>query len=323
VGELIAAAAYSAGRKVQDIRLEDSGEWAAKPGHFVWIGLHDPNEQELRQLQRQFGLHELAIEDALTAHQRPKLEQYGETTFLVLRTAFLLGERIGLGETEIFVGRGYVISVRHGESASYARVRQCAESAPKRLANGEDYVLYAIIDFIVDNYLVVVDRLQDEAEALEDAIMQPPLDEAKIGRIYRLRRDLQRLRLAVAPTAEVCKRLEHVDLPGVDPVFRPYYLDIVDHTNRSLEQLDTLRERLTFAFEATFLAESARQGDVNRRLAGWAAILAVPTMIAGIYGMNFKSMPELEWAWGYPAAVLLMAAVCGYLFYRFRRAGWV
>jgi magnesium transporter len=323
MGEVIAAAAYSGGRKVVDIAIEDSGAWAAKPGHFVWIGIHQPDERELHQLQAQFHLHDLAIEDARDAHQRPKLEQYGDTTFVVMRTAFLVDGHIQLGETEIFVGRGYIISIRHGASASYARVRQCAEAAPHRLANGEDYVLYAIVDFIVDNYLAVVAHLAEDVEALEEDILVPSFDEAKIARIYGLRRELQKLRQVVAPTAEVCRRLEHVDLPGIDPSFRPYYRDIVDHVNRVLEQIDTLRERLSFAFEATLLLESSRQGITGRRLAGWAAILAVPTAIAGIYGMNFSYIPGLSWHYGYFAMLAVTAAVCAYLFYRFRRAGWI
>jgi magnesium transporter len=323
MGEVIAVAAYSAGRKVRDIPIEESGAWAEKPGHFVWIGIHEPDEGELRQLQRQFNLHELAIEDALKAHQRPKLEQYGETTFLVLRTAFCPDGHITLGETEIFVGQGYIISVRHGASASYAPVRQRAEAAPARLANGEDYVVYAIIDFIVDNYLVVVDHLRADVETLEETILEPPLDEGKIARIYGLRRELQRLKLAVAPTAEVCRRLEHLDLPGIDPSFRPYYRDIVDHLNRALEQIDMLREMLGFAFEASLLTEQARQGEISRRLAGWAAILAVPTAIAGIYGMNFQFMPELDWHYGYFMVLGVIFGTAGLLFWQFRRSGWL
>ncbi len=323
MGQVIAAAAYSAGRKVADIAIEEGGVWAAKPGHFVWIGIHQPDERELRQLQAQFHLHELAIEDARDAHERPKLEQYGDTTFVVMRTAFVVEGHIQLGETEIFVGRGYIISIRHGSSASYARVRQCAEAAPHRLANGEDYVLYAIVDFIVDNYLTVIGRLAAEVEALEENILLPSLDETTVARIYGLRRELQKLRQVVAPTAEVCRRLEHVDLPGIDPSFHPYYRDIVDHVNRVLEQIDTLRERLSFAFEATLLLESSRQGTTGRRLAGWAAILAVPTAVAGIYGMNFANIPELHWRYGYFAVLALMAAVSAYLFVRFRRAGWI
>jgi magnesium transporter len=239
----------------------------------------------------------------------------------VLRTAFLVDGHIALGETEIFVGRGYVISVRHGASASYARVRQRAEAAPKQLAHGEDYVLYALVDFIVDNYLVV-ERLAAEVQALEEHVLEP-LDEARVARIYELRRELQKLRLVAAPAVEVCRRLEHADLPGIDAKFRPYFRDVVDHVNRTLEQIDALREMLGFAFEAGLLMESSRQSVVGRRLAGWAAILAVPTAIAGIYGMNFEYIPELKWHYGYFLILGVIAAVCGYLFVRFRRAGWI
>ncbi len=322
MGKVIAAVAYSAGRRIADITVEESGQWAARPGHFVWIGIEAPSERDLRQLQVQFGLHELALEDALNAHQRPQLETYGDTTFLVLRTAFVVDGHITLGETEIFVGQGYVISVRHGASASYARVRQRAEAAPKQLAHGEDYVLYALVDFIVDNYLVVVEKLAAEVQALEEHVLEP-LDEARVARIYELRRELQKLRLVAAPAVEVCRRLEHADLPGIDAAFRPYFRDVVDHVNRALEQIDMLREMLGFAFEAALLMESSRQSVVGRRLAGWAAILAVPTAVAGFYGMNFDHMPELHWRYGYLGVVVVVTVTCAVLFVRFRRAGWI
>lgn len=323
MGKVIAAGAYAEGRRVATIDIADSKTWAAKRDHFVWVGFHEPDEAELRQLQDQFGLHELAIEDALSAHQRPKIEQYGETTFLVLRTAACVEGHIALGETYIFVGRGYVISVRRGSSASYAPVRQRVEAAPEQLAHGEDYVVYALVDFIVDNYQVAIERLAAEVESIEEHILDPPLAQAKVAQIYALRRELQRFRLVVAPTAEVCRRLETALLPGIDPAFRPYYRDIVDHVNRAIEQIDTLRETLSFAFEASLLFESSRQGEVGRRLAGWAAILAVPTAIAGIYGMNFEQMPELRWRFGYPAVLVVIVTVCVALYVRFRRAGWI
>ncbi len=329
MGKVIAAAAYSNGRKVADIRIDESSRWATRPDHFVWIGFEAPDESDLRLLQVQFGLHELAIEDALHAHQRPKIETYGETTFVALRTAFLAEGHIAFGETEIFVGRGYIISVRHGGSASYAPVRQRAEASPKRLAQGEDYVLYAIVDFIADNYLTVVEKLADEIEALEDHVLEP-LEEGRIYRIYELRRELQRLRLAAAPAVEVCSRLEHADLPGIDKVSQPYFRDVGDHVRRALEQIDMLREMLGFAFEAGMLMESSRQSleasrqsAISRQLAGWAAILAVPTAVAGFYGMNFENMPELHWRYGYLAVLLGVATVCSILFVRFRRAGWI
>ena len=302
MGKVIAAAAYCNGRKVADIRIDESSQWATRPDHFVWIGFEAPDENDLRLLQDQFGLPELAIEDALHAHQRPKIETYGETTFVALRTAFLAEGHIAFGETEIFVGRGYVISVRHGGSASYAPVRQRAEASPKRLAHGEDYVLYAIVDFIADNYLTVVEKLADEIEALEDHVLEP-LEEGRIYRIYELRRELQRLRLAAAPAVEVCSRLEHAELPGIDKESQPYFRDVGDHVRRALEQIDMLREMLGFAFEAGMLMESSRQSleasrqsAISRQLAGWAAILAV---------------------------LLGVATACSILFVRFRRAGWI
>jgi magnesium transporter len=185
MGKVIAAGAYAGGRRVATIDIADSGMWAAKREHFVWVGFHDPDAAELRQLQVQFGLHELAIEDALNAQQRPKIEQYGETTFLVLRTAACVEAHIALGETYIFVGRGYVITVRRGSSASYAPVRQRVEAAPEQLAHGEDYVVYAIIDFIVDNYLVAIERLAAEVEAIEEHILDPPLSRRRWRRSTR------------------------------------------------------------------------------------------------------------------------------------------
>jgi magnesium transporter len=320
MGKLVAAAAYHGGKKIADIDIAESSAWAARPNHFVWIEASDA--EDLRQLQAQFDLHQLAIEDALKVHQRPKLEAYGETTFVVLRTAFLIDDHIVLGETEIFVGRGYIITVHHGASASYGPARQRAEAAPKRLAGGENYVLYVLIDFVVDNYLTVIEMLTSEVEALEENILAP-LNEKRIARIHELRRELQRMRLVVAPMVEVCDRLEHSDLPSIDPAFHPYCRDILDHVTRVLEQIDNLREMLSFAFEASLLMEASRQSAVTRKLAGWAAILAAPTAVAGVYGMNFEHMPELAWRYGYFVVLGLIAVICGVLFTRFRQAGWI
>jgi magnesium transporter len=287
MGRVIAAAAYSAGRRVADIAVEESGAWAAKPGHFVWIGIEAPSERDLRQLQAQFGLHELAIEDALHAHQRPKLELYGDSLFLVLRTAQLQGDHVAFGETHIFAGQGFVISIRHGPSASYAPVRTRCESCPRLLRHGEDYVLYAILDFVVDNYVPVIEALESEVAELEDRVLKDRITRGDVERIYQLRRELLLLRRTVAPTIEVCRRLEHLELPFIDDAIRAYFRDVVDHVQRVNESIDALREVLAFSFEAALLLQSARQGDIQRPFAGWAAILAVPTAIAGIYGMNF------------------------------------
>ena len=260
MGKVIAAAAYSAGRKVQDIAIGESGEWAARPGHFVWIGIHEPDERELRAAaERSSTCTSWRSRTRCTPTSGRSSSSTARPPSSSCAPPSASDGHIVLGETEIFVGRGYIISVRHGASASYARVRQCAEAAPSRLANGEDYVLYAIIDFIVDNYLAV-DRPARGARSRRwrRRSSSPPRARRKIARIYELRRELQRLRLVVAPTAEVCRRLEHADLPGIDPSFRPYYRDIVDHLNRVLEQIDTLREMLSFAFEASLLHRARR-----------------------------------------------------------------
>ena len=323
MGRVVAAYAYRAGCRVAEIQLGDSASWARDKGDFVWIGFHEPTEQDLRTLQQQFGLHELAVEDALNAHQVPKLEIYGESLFVVLRTAALQDGRVALGETHIFVGTDYIITVRHGASQSYQRVRERCESNPRLLGHGVDYVLHAILDFVVDNYMPVVDAAVEEVDAIEERLLAGNLNRSDIERIYELRRELVRLRRVSAPMVEICSRLRHVELPFIDKNMRPYFKDVLDHVTRVNETIDALREVLSFAFEAAHLLESARQGDVSRKFAGWAAILAVPTAIAGIYGMNFDHMPELHWQYGYFFALGLILGAAGLLFWRFRRAGWI
>jgi magnesium transporter len=324
MGQLIAAAAYSAGRRVADISVEEGRSWAQKSAHFVWIGFHEPDESELRAIQAQFELHPLAVEDALHAHQRPKLELYGDSLFLVLRTAQLQSGHVAFGETHIFAGQGFVISIRHGPSASYAPVRTRCESCPRLLRHGEDYVLYAILDFVVDNYVPVIEALESEVAELEDrVVLKDRINRSDVERIYQLRRELLEVRRTVAPTIEVCRRLEHLELPFIEDSIRPYFRDVVDHVQRVNESIDALREVLAFSFEAALLLQSARQGDIQRRFAGWAAILAVPTAIAGIYGMNFDFMPELNVRFGYFGVLAMILAICLYLYYRFRKAGWV
>jgi magnesium transporter len=200
---VVASGVYVAGRRIADVPIEETGEWTKKPGHVVWIGLHEPSEVLLRRVQRQFGLHDLAIEDALHAHQRPKIEQYGESLFIVARTAQMLDGRIAFGETHLFVGRGYVVSVRHGASVSYTAVRKRCEASPKVLSHGEDYILYAILDFIVDNYMPVIEAIQTEVEEIEDCILAEASTQVHVRRLYQLRRDLLRLRNAAVPLVEV------------------------------------------------------------------------------------------------------------------------
>ena len=322
---VVASVAYADGKRVGDVAIPDVSEILKQPGVFVWIGLHDPSPELLRQLQQEFGLHDLAIEDAQVAHQRPKLEQYGDSIFVVLRPTLLSSdqERIELAETHIFVGPRYVVSVRHGATPSYAAVRARCESTPALLAKGPGFVLYAVMDFIVDQYFPIVDLLGDKLEQLEDAIFSQTFNRTTVQRIYELKRNMLEVKRAVSPLVDVCNRLMRFDQPLIPEDTRPYFRDVYDHAIRINEHVDTLRELLTGALEAHLSLTAVAQNDAMKKLAGWAAIIGVPTMVAGVYGMNFKFMPELEWHYGYPAVMAVMLGACGYLYYRFKRSGWL
>jgi magnesium transporter len=319
---VINCVAYEAGRRVADVDLTQACP-AETDGGFVWVGLQEPDKALLRTVQQRFGLHDLAIEDALNAHQRPKLEIYGGGVFIVLRTAQLVDRRIQFGETHIFAGRGYVVTVRHGSTTAYREVRARCEGAPKMLAMGESFVIYSIMDFIVDNYFPVVHELEAEADALEEAIFAQKTGQADVERIYELRHELLLLRRAVQPLQEVCNRIMRYDVSLIDNAMNAYFRDIQDHVIQVLEGIDNLRDLLNAALEANLLLISIQQNSVTKKLTGWAAILSIPLAIASIYGMNFKWMPELEQPYGYPTVMVFMLGLCGYMYYRFRRAGWI
>ena len=321
---VVNCAAYAGGRRVTDVEIEDISEVLKQPDRFIWIGLHEPKEALLRQVQQEFGLHDLAIEDALSAHQRPKLERYGDSLFVVLRTASMNHEPgdMEFGETHLFVGSNYVISVRHGSSLSYAAVRSRCETTPQLLSKGSGFVLYALMDFIVDQYFPIVDVLEDELEALEADIFGEALSRDTTQRIYQLKRRLLDVKRAVSPLVDVCNRLMRFDLALIPEDTRAYFRDVYDHLIRINEMVDTQRELLSTAREANLALVAVRQNEVMKKLAGWGAIIAVPTMIAGVYGMNFEFMPELRWAFGYPLALAMMLGACGMLYAYFKRAGW-
>jgi magnesium transporter len=322
---VVACVAYAEGRRVRDVEIPDISEALKEPGVFVWIGLHDPSPELLQEIQNEFGLHDLAVEDAHVAHQRPKLEQYGDSIFVVLRPAILTPDqqRIELGETHLFVGPRYVVSIRHGATPSYSALRTRCESTPALLAKGPGFVLYAVMDFIVDQYFPVVDAMDDQLDHLEDEIFSETFDRKTVERIYDLRRNLLEVKRAVSPLVDVCNRLMRFDLRLIPEDTRPYFRDVYDHAIRINELVDTLRELLTGALEAHLSLTAVAQNDAMKKLAGWAAIIGVPTMVAGVYGMNFKFMPELEWHYGYPMILAGIAAVCAYLYYRFKRSGWL
>jgi len=323
MGMIVNSIAYEAGRRIGHVDLERPGDPEPGENRFVWIGLDEPDQALLRTVQLRFGLHDLAVEDALVAHQRPKLEIYGDSLFIVLRTAHLKDQKVCYGETHIFAGKGYVVTVRHGSTIAYTDVRLRCESVPKMLSLGESFVVYSIMDFVVDRYFPVIHGLETEVDTLEEIVFARRSGRQEIERIYELRHELMLLRRTVQPLEEVCARIMRFDAPVADDSVRPYFRDVQDHVIRVVESIDNLRDLVGAALEANLLLSSAQQNEVTKRLAGWAAILAVPTAIAGIYGMNFKWMPELEQPWGYPAVMSFMVGLCGYIYYRLRRAGWI
>lgn len=320
---VVAAYIYKDGVRTREVSLDKPDALATKPGEFVWIGLFEPSAAEMTQLQTRFKLHPLAIEDALNAHQRPKVEVYGHELFVVARTAQLVDNQIAYGETAIFVGQGHLITVRHGSARAHTELRAQLEASPILLAKGSDYVLHAVLDFVVDGYLPIIQALEDEVLDIERRTLEAFLSHAEVKRLFHVRRDLIRFKRVLSPMAEVCGRLEHLDTPCLDVDVRPYFRDVLDHTQKVEGMVDALREVITSVFEAASLLEQQRQSAITRKLAAWAAILAVPTAVAGIYGMNFEHMPELTWTWGYPAVMVGIVGVIGYLYWRFKRNGWL
>jgi magnesium transporter len=320
---VVDCALYRDGHRVRYVDVEELATLAGQEGCVVWLGLHEPDQELLGLIQSQLGLHELMIEDANHAHQRPKLEIYDNVLFLVLRTAQLIDGEVRYGETHLIIGKGFVVSIRHGASASYAEVRRRCERSPELLCLGESAILYAILDFVADNYFPIIDKITEELGVIEDQIFSVKPTTEKIERTYRLRAGLLNMRHAVSPMIEICNQLRRHDFPARSSAIRPYLRDVHDHVLLVEDAIVDLRERLTAAFEASLLLSAARQNDIVKKLGSWAAILAVPTAIAGIYGMNFKNMPELEWSFGYPASLLLMLAICSSLYYLFRRKAWL
>jgi magnesium transporter len=316
---------YADGRRVADIELDAVSDWVQRDGHFVWIGLHEPSQTILRTLQEELGLHELAVEDALRAHQRPKLEEYSGCLFVVLRTATWEADahKADIGETHVFVGLRYVVSVRHGCAVGYADLRARAEATPRLLREGPGFVLYALMDVIVDRYFPVMDALETELDGLETAIFSSQVEREVAQRIYDLKWEVMAIKRAVSPLIEVCNRLVRYDQGLIADQVRPYFRDVYDHVVRINESVDNVRELLTAALEANLTLTSIRQNEVMKTLAGWAAIFGAATLMAGIWGMNFQYMPELNEPLGYPLALASMAAVAGGIFWRLRRAGWL
>jgi magnesium transporter len=321
---IVNCAAYRGGCRAANVQIEDIGEVLKERDQFVWVGLHEPSEELLARIQKEFALHELAIEDAHRAHQRPKLETYADSLFVVLRTAQINDQhRIDFGETHFFLGGNFLVSVRHGSSLAYTDVRARAESTPALLGKGPGFALYAVMDAIVDQYFPVISALEHDLDAIEDRVFAEQVSRETTAEIYRLKRELLEVKRAVSPLIDICNRLVRYDLKLIPEDTRPYFRDVYDHVIRINEMVDTARELLTTALEANFSLISLAQNEVAKRFTGWAAIIAIPTMVAGIYGMNFEFMPELHWEYGYPVVLALTFGLSGLLFLHFRRSGWL
>lgn len=311
------------GKRMGDISIDGISDALEDPDQFVWVGLHEPDETLLEKLQEEFGLHDLAIEDAQTAHQRTKIEAYGESLFIVVQTAQLVEGSIAFGETHIFLGPRYLITVRHGASLSYAPARRRCEASRDLLALGPSYGLYAILDFIVDNFLPIVSDFREELQELEQHIFAATFDRDTITRLYDMQRELLTLRLAVAPLQDVTNQLVHLHPQLIRDETRAYFRDVYDHVFRVNEGTSAMREMLSAAMNVNLSLVTFGQNEVVKKLAGWAAMLAAPTLITSWYGMNFTHMPELDEPWAYPGVLVVTVVVCSGLYYLLKRAKWL
>jgi magnesium transporter len=320
---LINCVAYENGRKVADIARHEISDYLKRPGCFVWVALYEPELGELEAMQEEFGLHELAVEDAQHGHQRPKIDEYGDSLFVVLQTVELELKELRIGELSVFAGPNYILSVRSRTRRGFADVRARCEREPELLQHGSGFVLYALMDAVVDRYFPVVEALETEFENIEDQIFGGGLARRNIESLYGLKQRLMVLKHAAGPLLDSVGKLYGGRVPQVCVGTQEYFRDIYDHLSRINLSIDSIRDDVTTAMSVSVSLIQLQENEMTKRLAGYAALVAVPTMIAGVYGMNFELMPELKWTFGYPFAIGMMVAIDAWLFYRFRKAGWL
>ncbi|CAN7322444.1 magnesium/cobalt transporter CorA [Duganella sp. LjRoot269] len=321
---LINCVAYQDGQKLADIPVEEISDYVEKPETFVWVALRDAQPDELSIMQEEFGLHELAVEDARRGHQRPKIEEYGDSLFVVVKTIECHDGQVAVGEVDIFVGDNYVLSARDGNSQQgFLGVRARAEKEPHMLRLGPAFVLYALMDAVVDRYFPVLDMLETELEEIEELIFSQGKQRDNIQRLYELKRKVTIVRHVVSPLMEAVGRLHGGRVPAMCQDTQEYFRDVHDHLHRISASLDSIRDTIATAIQVNLSMVAIEESEVNKRLAAWAAIFAICTAFAGVWGMNFKFMPELEWKYGYPFAISVMVGVCLYLHHRFKKAGWL
>lgn len=320
---LVNCVAYQDGRKIAEVGKGEIRAYLTRPDCFVWVALRDASEAELAEMQTEFGLHELAVEDARHGHQRPKIEEYGNSLFAVMHTVELAGDELNVGEIAAFVGSNYVLTVRSRTEQGFQNVRARCEREPELLKFGSGYVLYALMDAVVDRYFPVLDALETQLDAIEQQIFANRSPKANIEALYNLKQRLMALRHATAPLLEAVSRLYGGRVPQVCAGLADYFRDVSDHLVRLNQSIDSARDSGTTAISVNLAMITIGESEVTKRLAAYAALVAVPTMIAGIYGMNFAHMPELAWDYGYPVALVVMVGIDLYLWTRFRRARWL
>lgn len=320
---LINCIAYQDGRKLADIDIEQISDYLEMPGCFVWVALRDASDAELEKMREEFALHPLAVEDARKGHQRPKIEEYGSSLFAAVHLLEQKPGEIAVGEVDIFVGHNFVLSVRSRSEQHLLGVRERCEREPELLSQGAGFVLYAIMDAVVDRYFPLIEAVESELEAVEEHIFDKGAARNNIERLYDLKRRMVALKHAVAPLMEAVAKLTSGRVPPVCVNSRDYFRDVYDHLVRINAQLETIRDTIGTAIQVSLSSVAIEQSDVAKRLAAWAGIFAVATAFAGIWGMNFKAMPELQWEYGYPLALGVIVSACTLLFFRFRRMGWL
>jgi magnesium transporter len=320
---LINCVAYQDGLKLADIGERDIRPYLAEPGCFVWIAHKDPSEMELATLQEQLDLHPLAVEDARHGHQRPKIDEFGSSLFAVLHLVELQQGELTVGEAMVFIGPNYAVSIRTGAEKGFTDVRKRCEQEPELLKHGPAFVLYALMDSVVDRYFPILDQLETELEDLEDRIFAGGAARANIEALYALKRKLTVLKHAVGPLLDGASKLYGGRVPPVCSGLGDYFRDVADHLVRINQSIEVARDTITTAISVNLALITVHEGEVLKRLAAYAGLIAVPTLIAGIYGMNFAHMPELDWRLGYPFALVLMLAADGWVFWRLRKAKWI
>jgi magnesium transporter len=321
---LVNCVAYQNGKKLADIDKRDISNYVSRRDCFVWVALKDPDDAELAEMQEEFGLHPLAVEDARHGHQRPKIEEYGDMIFTVLHVVEPVGDELRIGEVAIFVGPNYVLSVRIHTEKGFQEVRTRCEREPELLKHGSGYVLYALMDSVVDRYFPLLDALESELEQIEQRIFAPTTSaRTNIEALYYVKQRIMILKHAAGPLLEGVGKLYGGRVPQVCAGLGDYFRDVTDHLVRVNQTIDSVRDMLATAIQVSLATITIGESEVTKRLAAYAALVAVPTMIAGVYGMNFEHMPELKWEFGYPFAVWVMILLDVVLYWRFRKAGWL